>query len=67
MKTKGEVERDAAKLGFPVLAISKPGLLVDRDNDSRIGEKIFSWVPFITKIQSPDLGLAMLEEAIKSC
>ena len=66
MRTKGEVERDIAKLGYPHLAIHRPGLLTNRDNDERIGEKIFSKVPFITKIDSPDMGLAMLDHAIQS-
>lgn len=67
MRTKGEVERDIKKLGYNHLSISKPGLLLNRDNDSRIGEKIGSVIPFITKIESSDVGLAMLDHAITSC
>ena len=67
MKTKGEVERDIVKVGIPHLAIYKPGLLLNRDNDNRIGEKIGSFVPFIPKIESADVGLCMLDKAIKSC
>ncbi len=65
MRTKGEVERDIKKVGVPNLAIYKPGFLLNRDNDERIGEKIFSHVPFITKIESADVGFAMLDIAIK--
>ena len=64
MRTKGEVERDISTLGYQNLAIHRPGLLEDRDNDKRIGEKILSVIPFITKIPSSDMGLAMLDHAI---
>ena len=67
MRTKGEVERDIKKLGYQHLAIHRPGLLMNRDNDERLGEKIFSKVPFITKIESSDMGLAMLDHAVKTC
>ena len=66
MKTKGEVERDIKKVGIQHLAIYKPGLLMNRDNDSRVGEKIGSFIPFISKIESSDVGLTMLDHAIKS-
>ena len=66
MRVKGEVERDMKKLPIPHLMISKPGLLVGRDNDKRIGEKIGEFIPFIPKIESADMGLAMLDHAIKS-
>jgi uncharacterized protein YbjT (DUF2867 family) len=66
MKTKGEVERDIKKIGIPHLALYKPGLLLNRDNDSRIGEKIGSVIPFISKIESSDVGICMLDHAIKS-
>ena len=66
MKTKGEVERDIKKVGIQHLAIYKPWLLLNRDNDSRVGEKIGSFIPFISKIESSDVGLAMLDHAIKA-
>jgi uncharacterized protein YbjT (DUF2867 family) len=67
MKTKGEVERDITKIGYQQMNIYRPGLLLNRDNDERIGEKIFSVVPFITKIESASVGLIMLDQAIKYC
>jgi hypothetical protein len=39
------------------------GLLLDRDNDSRIGEKILKYVPFIPKILSKDVAIAQRKEA----
>ena len=41
--------------------------MANRDNDSRVGEKILNVIPFMTKIESSDMGLAMLDHAIKSC
>ena len=41
-------------------------MLLNRDNDSRVGEKIASFIPFISKIESSDVGLAMLDNAIKA-
>ena len=67
MKTKGQLERDIVKVGIHHLGIYKPGLLLNRDNDSRVGEKIGSVIPFITKIESADVGLCMLDQAIKAC
>ena len=61
MRTKGEVERDIVKVGIPHVGIYKPGLLLNRDNDDRFGEKVGSYIPFITKIESSDVGLCMLD------
>jgi oxidoreductase len=64
MRTKGEVERDMSKLGYHNLTIFRPGLLDNRDGEKRVIEKIFSAIPFVTKIDSTDMGLAMLDHAI---
>ena len=37
--------------------------MVDRDNDSRIGEKILKYVPFIAKVFSKDVAIAQRKEA----
>lgn len=50
-------------MDFNVLSIFRPGLITGRDNDSRIGEKIFSFVPFIPKISSPNLAKAIQMES----
>ena len=63
-RTKGEVERDVAKLGYQYLAIHQPGLLLNRDNDARFVEKVFSAIPIGPRIEAADLGLAMLNHAI---
>lgn len=65
MKTKGRVEQSLKDLKLSQLSIYRPGLLLNRRNDSRVGEKIGSWIPFITKIESADMGKAMVEHAVK--
>ena len=48
------------------MVIHRPALLLNRDNDERIGEKIAAHIPFISKIESSDVGLVMLNHAIAS-
>mmetsp|Transcript_336 Transcript_336/g.496 ORF Transcript_336/g.496 Transcript_336/m.496 type:complete len:109 (+) Transcript_336:395-721(+) len=67
MKVKGEVERDIRALALPSLAIYQPGLIVDRRNDYRFGEKVASFIPFIDKIRAADLGNFILRHTICVC
>ena len=56
-KTKGRVERDIAAVNAGLgLTIYRPGLLLNRRNDDRFGEKIGAYVPFMPKIESRDMG-----------
>ena len=65
MRVKGQVEEAVAKVGVPSLAIYNPGLIKGRKgNDTRVGETVLGWIPFIPSIQSADLGLAILTNAI---
>ncbi|CDW73733.1 UNKNOWN [Stylonychia lemnae] len=66
MRVKGEVENSVRALGIRDLKIYRPGLLLNRDNDARIGEKIGSWVPFLAKIESRDVAQVILEYAIQA-
>ena len=63
-KTKGRVEAAISDIIKDGLTIYRPGLLTNRRNDERLGEKILSYIPFITKIESRDLGAAMVERAV---
>lgn len=65
MRTKGRCQEACVQVGVKNLTIFQPGLLLNRRNDERIGEKIGSWVPFISKIEARDMGRAMLEHAIR--
>ena len=62
-RTKGRIERDIALQRASGLTIYKPGLLLNRRNDDRFGEKIGAYVPFMPKIESRDVGQAMIEGA----
>ncbi len=64
MKTKGRAERDIIAANQKGLTIYRPGLLSNRRNDERIGEKIADCIPFITKIEARDMGAAMIEGAV---
>ena len=55
-KTKGRAERDITALNLKGLIIYRHGLLLNRRNDERMGEKIASWIPFISSIESRDMG-----------
>ena len=64
MRVKGQVEEAIKQLRFPKLSIYRPGLLLNREHDHRIGEKIASYIPFISKIEAADVGRVMLEHAV---
>ncbi len=63
MKTKGQVEDELKNIKLPNISILKPGLLLGRDNDARIGEKIFSYVPFISKINVKQVADYALQQS----
>ena len=65
LKTKGKVEMDIKQLELKHLVIMKPGLLLDRDNDYRLGEKIASWVPFIPKVTWKEVACSMIEKTVE--
>ena len=64
MKTKGEIENAITALKLPYLCIFRPGLLRNRDNDARFGEKIAHYIPFLGGIESVMMGAAMLKHVI---
>jgi uncharacterized protein YbjT (DUF2867 family) len=64
MRTKTACEKAVKELNLKSLHIYQPGLLLNRDNDLRYFEKFASYVPFIPKIDSSHLGLAMLKNAM---
>ena len=66
MRTKGQVEDALGKLDYPMLCVHRPGLLLNRDNDKRMGEKIGSYLPFFPKMEARDVGKVILEHALRS-
>jgi len=62
LKVKGQADVEILKENVECISIFRPGLIKDRDNDSRIGEKIFKYLPFLDKLTSRDLALALVKE-----
>ena len=42
----------------------KPGIILNRDNDYRLGESIIKYIPFMDKIAAKDIGKAMMLDDI---
>jgi oxidoreductase len=63
MRTKGQADEDVMKKNIKQISIFRPGLIKNRDNDQRFGEKIAKFIPFIPKIDVTDLALAQFNEA----
>jgi oxidoreductase len=64
LKVKGQADEECMNKNIPCVSIFRPGLITDRDNDDRLVEKMFSWVPFIDKVKSVDLALAQMKDDI---
>ena len=68
IRTKGRVEQAISAIYPKGLTIYRPGFLENRRNDFRWGEKLGSYLtflPFISKIESRDMGAAMVERALQ--
>jgi oxidoreductase len=63
-KVKGQADDDCKTKNIPYISIFRPGVILDRDNDSRFGEKVLKFVPFIDKIKSHDLAMKMYIDSI---
>jgi hypothetical protein len=63
-QVKGKADQYCLSKNIPYISIFSPGVILDRDNDSRFGEKVFKFVPFIDKIKSHDLAMKMYIENI---
>ena len=62
-RVKGECEDELKKRDFTNIMFSKPGLLIERDNDYRTVETVFSWVPFLSKITAAQVATAHIRDA----
>ena len=59
-RVKGEAEEECLKKIVNYVSILKPGIILNRENDDRLGEKIIAYIPFLPKITSKDIAMAML-------
>ena len=64
-RVKGEAEEECLKKNVNYVSILKPGIILNRDNDDRIGEKIISYIPFLPKITSKDIAMSMLMDDLE--
>ena len=66
-EVKGKAEEALKNLHkqnkIETLSIIQPGAITDRDNDSRFGESVLKWTPFISKIKCNALGAGIVKEA----
>ena len=65
LKVKGECEEELFKTAMKHISIYRPGFIDDRENDKRCGEKMASFVPFITKIKSNKLAEGIMKDAVQ--
>ncbi len=59
-RVKGEAEEECLKKNVNYVSILRPGIILNRENDERLGEKIIAYIPFLQKITSKDIAMAML-------
>ena len=59
-RVKGEAEEECLKKNVNYISILRPGLIMNRDNDDRIAEKVATYIPFLPKITSKNIAMAML-------
>ena len=60
MRVKGDSEEEIKKKAVQYKTIIKPGVLLNRDNDDKLGEGVASYIPFIDKIDVKDVAKAMM-------
>ena len=65
MKIKGQCEEELKATAMKHISIHRPGLIEGRENDARCGEKIMSFVPFISKIKATNLAKAVMNNALR--
>ena len=64
-RVKGEAEEECLKKNVNYISILRPGLIMNRDNDDRIVEKVATYIPFLPKITSKNIAMAMLVDDLE--
>ena len=64
-RVKGEAEEECLKRNVNYVSILRPGIILNRDNDDRLGEKIIAYIPFLPKITSKDIAMSMLMDDLE--
>ena len=64
-RVKGEAEEECLKKNVNYISILRPGIILNRDNDYRLGEKVIAYIPFLPKITSKDIAMSMLVDDLE--
>jgi uncharacterized protein YbjT (DUF2867 family) len=64
-RVKGEAEEECLKKNVNYVSILRPGIILNRDNDDRFGEKVIAYIPFLPKITSKDIAMSMLVDDLE--
>ena len=64
-RVKGEAEEECLKRNVNYVSILRPGIILNRENDDRLGEKIIAYIPFLPKITSKDIAMSMLMDDLE--
>ena len=64
-RVKGEAEEECLKKNVNYISILRPGIILNRDNDDRFGEKVIAYIPFLPKITSKDIAMSMLVDDLE--
>ena len=64
-RVKGEAEDDCLAKNVNYISILRPGIITDRDNDYRCGEKLISCCCCCWKISSKEIALAMMVDDLE--
>ena len=64
-RVKGEAEEECLKKNVNYVSILRPGIILNRDNDDRFGEKVIAYLPFFPKITSKDIAMSMLVDDLE--
>ena len=64
-RVKGEAEEECLKKNVNYISILRPGIILNRDNDDRLGEKVIAYIPFLPKITSKDIAMSMLVDDLE--
>ena len=64
-RVKGEAEEECLKKNVNYISILRPGIILNRDNDDRLGEKVIVYMPFLPKITSKDIAMSMLVDDLE--
>ena len=64
-RVKGEAEDECLTRNVNYISILRPGIIADRDNDSRCLEKVASCLMCCWKIQSKEIALAMMVDDLE--